>query len=103
MELNDITFSPHNDMSAEDIKIVTQHSNFISRKKFNAAAALLNSCNYTKGFRAALFNNIQNKIHDLEVYLLNEFAAAKDEYYSVNEPNEEFMQEHGYNFWIQPY
>lgn len=80
MELKDIIFEPHSDMSADD-------------------AELLNSNYYEKGFRASLFNSIQNKIRKLEEFLLNEFAAEKDEYYSYEEPDAKQMD--GKSFWIQ--
>ncbi len=31
MNLRDIVFEPHNDMSAEDVDIVTQHDNLIKQ------------------------------------------------------------------------
>lgn len=99
----DIVFEPHNDMSADDINIVQQHDNLIKQNSYDDATALLNSNKYTKGFRASLFNSIQNKMRKLEEFLLNEFVAESDELYSFEEPTIEFMEENNYTYWIQPY
>lgn len=101
MKLKDIIFEPHNDMSADDIELINQHSKLIKQNKYNDATALLNDNKYEKGFRASLFNSIQNKIRALEVYLLNEFIADTDEFYSFIEPTEEQMKNK--SFWIQIY
>ena len=103
MELKDMIFTPHNDMGAEDTDIVTQHKNLIDSGNYSDATTLLNNNNYQKGFRASLFNSIQNKIRTLQEYLLNEFVADEDSYYSYDEPDAEFMEENGYKFWIKPY
>lgn len=103
MELKDMIFTPHNDMSAEDTGIVTQHKNLIDSGNYSDATTLLDDNNYQKGFRASLFNSIQNKIRTLQEYLLNEFVADEDSYYSYDEPDAEFMEENGYKFWIKPY
>ena len=103
MELKDIVFSPHNDMSNEDTEIVTKHKNLIDSGNYSDATTLLDDNNYQKGFRASLFNSIQNKIRTLQEYLLNEFAADEDSYYSYDEPDAEFMEANGYKFWIKPY
>ncbi len=101
MKLKDIVFEPHNDMSANDIELINQHSKLIKQNKYNDATTLLNDNKYEKGFRASLFNSIQNKIRALEVYLLNEFIADTDEFYSFIEPTEEQMKDK--TFWIQIY
>ena len=101
MELKDMIFSPHNDMSNEDTDIVTQHKNLIDSGNYSDATTLLNDNDYQKGFRASLFNSIQNKIRTLQEYLLNEFAANEDEFYSYDEPTAEQMD--GKTFWIKPY
>lgn len=103
MELKDIVFSHHNDMSNEDTDIVTQHKNLIDSGNYSDATTLLDDNNYQKGFRASLFNSIQNKIRTLQEYLLNELVADEDSYYSYDEPDAEFMEENGYKFWIKPY
>lgn len=101
MELKDIIFSPHNDMSAEAAEIVIQHKNLIETENYDDATTLLDNNNYQKGFRASLFNSIQNKIRTVQEYLLNKFIAEDDEYYSYTEPTEEQME--GKTWWIQPY
>lgn len=103
MELKDIIFEPHNDMSAEDTEIVTEHKNLIDSGNYSDATTLLDDSNYQKGFRASLFNSIQNKIRTLQEYLLNEFNTDKETYYSYGEPDSSFMEENGYKFWCQIY
>ena len=99
----DIVFEPHNDMSADDIEIVKQHNNLINEGNYSDATTLLDNNNYQGGFRASLFNSIQNKIHQLQEYLLNTFVANEDEYYSHEEPDINFMEQHNYKFWCQIY
>lgn len=94
-------FTPHNDMGAEDTDIVTQHKNLIDSGNYSDATTLLNNNDYQKGFRASLFNSIQNKIRTLQEYLLNELVADEDEFYSYDEPTAEQMD--GKTFWIKPY
>lgn len=103
MELKDIVFEPHNDMSADNIEIVTQHENLIKTEKYSDAITLLDNEDYQEGFRASLFNYTQNKIHKLQEYLLNTFVAESDTYYSYEEPSEDFMKENGYLYWCKPY
>lgn len=101
MQINDFILTPHCDMSIDDGSIVKTHDDFIRQHKYSAAAAFLKNHNYQKGFTAALFNSIQNKIRELEIYLLNEYIADQDEFYSLTEPTEEQMD--GKKFWIQVY
>ncbi len=101
MELKDVVFSPHNDMSAEDTEIVTQHKNLIDAGNYSDATTLLDSNDYQKGFRASLFNSIQNKIRTVQEYLLNEFVADDDTLYKFTEPSKQEME--GRKWWIQPY
>ena len=103
MEIKDIVFEPHSDMSIDDIALVKQHDNLIKQTSYDNATALLNNSNYNKGFRASLLNSFQNKLRKFEEFLLNEFAAEDDEYYSYEEPTAEFMEENNYIWWIQPY
>lgn len=101
MELKDIVFSPHNDMSADNKDLISQHQAFVDTLQYSDAADLLNENNYNEGFRASLFNAMKNKIHTLQTYFLNKFAAEEDEFYSYTEPTEEQME--GKTWWIQPY
>lgn len=101
MNLRDVVFEPHSDMSADDVELVNQHDNLIKQNRYDDATALLNNSKYKKGFRASLFNSIQNKIRALEIYLLNEYVAETDELYSFTEPTEEQMKDK--TFWIKIY
>lgn len=103
MELSELTFAPHSDVGANEIDIVNQHKNLINSGNYSDATALLNNENFEKGVRASLLNSIQNKIRKLQLYLLNEFVAEKDEYFALEEPDITFMEENGYTHWIQPW
>lgn len=99
MKQKDISFVPHSDMAFHDVNTVEQHKNLIAQNRFSEAASLLDSANHKKGFRAAVFNAIQNKLREIQIYLLNK-TAAPDEYYSLTEPTDAEME--GKTFWIQP-
>ena len=101
MNISDFAFSPHNDMDVDGQEVVKQHDKEIDKKNYSEAVNVLEKNNYEHGFRASLFNGIQNKIRRFQVYLLNEFNAEPDEFYSLTEPTQEQMQ--GKKFWIQPY
>lgn len=101
MELRDIVFEPHSDMSAYDIDLVKQHDELIKQKSYDDATALLNNNEYNKGFRASLLNSFQNKLRKFEEFLLNEFVADDDTLYKFTEPSEQEME--GKQWWIQPY
>lgn len=103
MELSELTFVPHSDVGANEIDIVNQHKNLINSGNYSDATTLLDNQNFEKGVRASLLNSIQNKIRKLQLYLLNEFVAEKDEYFALEEPDITFMQENGYTHWIQPW
>lgn len=103
MTQDDLKFIPHSDMGIDDVIMVNQHNNLIKNEQFSDATTLLDNNDYQKGFRASLFNSIQNKIRMIQIYLLNKTVADREEYYSYEEPSDEFMNEHGYKFWIQPY
>lgn len=100
MTKEDLKFTPHSDMTLQDIETVISHSNLIDNGKFSDATTLLNNNGYEKGFRASLFNSIQNKLREIQIYLLNK-TAKPDEFYSVEEPSETDME--GKSFWIQVY
>lgn len=99
MKQKDISFVPHSDMDINDVPTVEQHKNLISRNKFSEAASLLDNAGHKKGFRAAIFNTIQNKLREIQIYLLNK-TAEPNEYYSLKEPTDAEME--GKTFWIQP-
>ena len=99
MKQKDISFIPHSDMEAYDVTIVKQHKNLIAQNRFSEAVSLLDHAGHKKGFRAAIFNSIQNKIREIQMYLLNK-TAEPTEYYSLSEPTDEEMA--GKTFWLQP-
>lgn len=99
----DLNFIPHSDMNPDDSTLVEQHENLIKQNKFSDATTLLNDNDYSKGFRASLFNAIEKKLQDIEIYLLNKVVAEPDEYYSLTEPDLDFMEENNKTYWIQPY
>lgn len=99
MNQKDISFIPHSDMDIHDMTTVEQHKNLISQNRFSEASSLLDNAGYSKGFRATIFNAIQNKLRQIQIYLLNK-SAEPDEYYSSAEPSEEEMK--GKTFWLQP-
>ena len=103
MKLSELTFVPHSDVGANEIDIVNQHKNLIDTGNYSDATTLLDNNDYQKGFRASLFNSIQNRLRSVQEYLLNQFVADDDEYYSYEEPTAEFMEENNYIWWIQPY
>lgn len=99
MTQKDISFVPHSDMDIDDVNTVEQHKNLIIQNRFSEAITLLDNSGHKKGFRAAIFNAIQNKLREIQIFLLNK-TAEPNEYYSLTEPSEEEMQ--GKTFWIQP-
>lgn len=103
MDFTDINFVPHNDMHPDDIDLVEQHKNLIESKSLSGATALLDENDYQKGFRASLFDSIEKKLQQIQIYLLNKYVAESDEFYSIEEPSAEFMEENNYKYWIQPY
>lgn len=101
MNKTDLLFVPHNDLHPDDINIVEQHQNLINNEQFSDATALLDNNDYQKGFRASLFDSIEKKIQQIQIYLLNKYVAEPDEFYSIEEPTEEQMENKTY--WIQVY
>lgn len=99
MKQKDISFVPHSDMEIHDVNTVEQHKNLIAQNRFSEAASLLDNAGHKKGFCAAVFNTIQNKLREIQIYLLNKIAAP-DEYYSLTEPTDTEME--GKTFWLQP-
>lgn len=97
MTEDDLKFTPHSDMSVDDIDVVNEHSNLISNNQFDDATALLNNSNYFKGFRASIFNGIQNKIRTVQEYLKEKEVVEKDEVLSDTEPISDKQ------FWLQDY
>lgn len=94
----DIKFIPHSDMSIDNQTIVNQHQNLIKNNQFSDATALLDNQNYNKGFRASLFNNMQDKVRMIQEYLLTKEDGSSDEIYSDVEPTDSDVV-----FWIVDY
>lgn len=103
MNQDDLNFTPHSDAGAKEIETIIEHKNLIENNQYSDATALLNNKDYKLGVRASLLNSIQNKIRKVELYFLNEFVAEKDEYFSIEEPDINFMKENGYSHWIKPW
>lgn len=101
MDFTNVNFVPHNDMHPDDIDLVEQHKNLIESKNLSGATTLLDDNDYQKGFRASLFDSIEKKLQQIQIYLLNKYVAEPDEFYSIEEPSEELME--GKTYWIQPY
>ena len=78
-------------MDVHDVNTVEQHKNLIARNRFSEAASLLDNTSRQKGFRAAIFNTLQNKLREIQLYLLNK-TAAPNEYDSFTEPTDEEME-----------
>lgn len=97
MTKDDIKFRPHSDMSISDQTIVNQHQNLIKNNQLSDATALLNDNGYDKGFRASLFNNMQDKVRMIQEYLLTKEDEKKEEIISSAEPTED------YAFWLVDY
>ena len=98
MTAEDLRFIPHSDMSVDGKEIVNQHQNLINTNKFSDATTLLNSNNYNKGFRASLFNNMQDKVRMIQEYLLTKEEEIPEEIISSMEPVNSEAQ-----FWLADY
>lgn len=96
----DLKFKPHSDMSIYDQSIVNEHQNLIINDKLSDATTLLNEGNYNKGFRASLFNDMQDKIHMVQEFLLNkeDVEYIPDEVVSDTEPIDSES-----TFWLADY
>lgn len=103
MELNDLKFTPHSDIGAKEIDIIKQQEQLIQNGNYSDATTLLDNENVDKGVRASFLNSIQNKVRNLQLYMLNEAEQKQDTYYSDTEPSMDFMDENEYLFWSQPF
>ena len=72
-------------MDVHDVNTVEQHKNLIARNRFSEAASLLDNTSRQKGFRAAIFNTLQNKLREIQIYLLNKTAAPTNTTLSLNQ------------------
>ena len=101
MFISDFAFIPHGDMCADDREIVSQHHKIIKENKYSEAVKLLDENEYKDGFRASLFNKIEDKFNKFQYFILNKYVAKPDELFSPTPPSAEEMKNK--KFWIQPY
>ena len=101
-ELN-INFELHNDILISNEETIKSHTNYAKQHLYAMAKSVVDSDPDMngKGFRASIFNTINQKIQELQIYLLNKNAAPY-EYYSLTEPDKTWMEKNGYLYWIQP-
>lgn len=78
MNIQDFIFYPHNDMENSDVEIVEQYNALINANNYTEAIALLEENNYVKGIRAALLNNLRNKIRNLQDYTASKEVTEED-------------------------
>lgn len=98
MEYTDIIFEPLSDTGVNELDLINEHNELLKNNKMSEASNLISGTD--KGFKASLFDYIQERLRALEVFILNSFVAEDGEYYSYNEPNTEEMPE-GAVFFIQ--
>jgi len=93
----------HSDISTSNEETIKAHANYIKQNSYLEAKTVVDNDNGMKGkgFRSSVFNAINQKIQELQIYLLNK-KAAPYEYYSLTEPTMEFMEQNGYTMWIKP-
>lgn len=99
MTIDDINYEPHSDAEIDDMATVHEHNVLYNENKFSDATTLLETKQYKKGIVASLFNLMEQKLRNIQIFLLNK-QAAPDELYSFTEPTDEQMQEK--MFWIKP-
>lgn len=91
---------PISDTSISDKKMIEEHNRKLNTYHYSDAVKYLDDNHFHQGFRSSVFNSLETKIRKLQVYLLNQYVAASDEFYSIEEPSKEQMQ--GKAFWVQP-
>ena len=96
----DFSFVPVSDVALSDVDILNQHKALVEKDNYSAATALLNNSSYEKGIRASFINGIVNKVQRIGLYLLN-LTADPEEYYSIEQPDPQWMKENGKLYWIQ--
>ena len=101
-ELN-INFELHSDIAMSDEETVSVHTEYINQNMYEEAKNVVdnNAEMSTKGIRASIFKKLEEKLQELQIYLLNK-KATPYEYYSLTEPTMEFMKEGGFLYWIKP-
>lgn len=98
MTEKDIIFTPHSDMCLCDVDLAEQHLKLYQANKLSDATNYLDDNNYSKGFRASLFNNMENKLRMIQEHLLNKEDEA-EEIISSTEPT----ASDNLNFWLSDY
>lgn len=91
------------DIAISDEETVSAHTEYINQGMYAEAknVADSNEAMSTKGIRASIFKRLEEKIQELQIYLLNK-KATPYEYYSLTEPTVEFLEKNGYLYWIKP-
>ena len=100
MTKQDFSFVPVSDVALSDVELLNQHKALIDGNNYSQATTILNNAGYEKGVRASFINGIINKIQRLGLYLLNSTADPED-YYSIEQPDPNWMRENGKLYWIQ--
>lgn len=96
----DFNFIPFSDAAISDLELIGQHKELIKSHSYTDATDLLDNANYTKGFRASVFNNMRNKMQKIATYLLSK-TIEPDDLYSTEMPSEDQMANKQY--WVQPF
>ena len=98
-----VNFELHSDIAISNEETITSHESYIQQNLYLEAKTVVDNDTTmnNKGFRASMFNIINQKIQELQIYLLNK-KAQPYEYYSLTEPTIEFMEQNGYTMWIKP-
>lgn len=85
LSIADFVFEPLSDVGANDIDIINEHTNLIDNNQFSAATELTD-----KGFSAALFNSLLERVSNLGTYV-GGMTANEQIHYSYNDPNVDEM------------
>lgn len=96
-------YEPFSDITISDEGTISLHGDYIKQGNYTEAKSVIdnNESMNKKGFRASLFNLIERKIQELQIYWLNK-TANPGEYYSLTDPDMDWFRDQGYVFWIQP-
>lgn len=100
MTKDDLIYVPHNFPELKNEELLIQHNNLLDSNQYSSATDLLNQNTQIEGFRAGIFNTIEEKIVFTEAHLE---TKIKDELflYKETEPTNEEMSEK--INWSQPF
>lgn len=100
MTKEDLIYIPHNFPELKNEELLNQHKNMLDSNQYSSATNLLNQNPQIEGFRAGIFNTIEEKIVFTEAHLE---TKTKDEFflYKETEPTNDEMNEK--IIWSQPY